>query len=101
MQTRIYLFIYLTFHFHFTGKKGRKSRSSKFVRQVINIDAQQTATPVEATTSTTGEQPTFALEYDIGDHTAIGQQTNVIPMIVTSDTNDQNFVTMELAYQTA
>lgn len=72
------------------------------------MDSQQSATPttVEATTSATSEQqqqqqPTFALEYDISDHTAIGQQTNVIPMIVTSDTNDPNFVTMELAYQTA
>lgn len=75
------------------------------MRPVISIDSQQSETPatVEAATTATDEQqqPTFALEYNIGDHTAIGQQTNVIPMIVTSDTNDPNFVTMELAYQTA
>ena len=85
------------------------------MRPIFTIDPQQStsvstaeivttttpATTEETTTVEQQQQATFALEYDMSDHTAISQQTNVIPMIVTSDTNDPNFVTMELAYQTS
>ena len=55
----------------------------------------QAPVPVEPT------QPTAFLEYDITDQT-IAQQPAVIPMIVTSDNGNENFVpvTMELTYQT-